>query len=82
MEKGTTSGSDLQACLENRLVISGTILQYRTIRKLTWVSPDERTKNQIDHITINQKWKSSMKDVKALRLADASNDHNFLLCKL
>ena len=69
-------------CLENGLVIGGTIFQHKTIHKLTWVSPDGRTSNQIDHIAINQKWRRSMKDVRAVRGADAGSDHHLVLCKL
>lgn len=69
-------------CLENGLVIGGTVFQHKTIHKLTWVSPDGRTCNQIDHIAINQKWRRSMTDVKAVRGADASSDHHLVMCKL
>ena len=69
-------------CMENGLVIGGTIFQHKTIHKLTWVSPDGRTSNQIDHIAINRRWRSSMKDVRAIRGADISSDHHLLLCRL
>ncbi|KAM9354321.1 uncharacterized protein KZ484_012474 isoform 1-T2 [Pholidichthys leucotaenia] len=69
-------------CLENGLVIGGTIFSHKTIHKLTWVSPDGRTRNQIDHIAINQKWRGSATDVRALRGADAGSDHHLILCKL
>nr|XP_025037115.1 craniofacial development protein 2-like [Pelodiscus sinensis] len=69
-------------CLDNGLVIGGTVFQHKTIHKLTWISPDRRTYNQIDHIAINQKWRRSMRDVRALRGADANSDHHLLLCKL
>ena len=69
-------------CLENGLVIGGTIFQHKTIHKLTWVSPDGRTSNRIDHIAINQKWRSSMKYVRAIRGADASSDHYLVLCRI
>ena len=39
-------------CLENGLVIGGTIFQHKTMHKLSWISPDGRTNNQIDHIAI------------------------------
>ena len=69
-------------CLENRLVIGGTIFQHKTIHKLSWISPDGRTSNQIDHIAINQKWRRSLRDVKAIRGADASSDHHLMLGNL
>ena len=69
-------------CLENGLVIGGTIFQHKSIHKLTWISPDGRTRNQIDHIAINQKWRGSMMDVKTLRGADVGSDHSPVLCKI
>ena len=69
-------------CLENGLVIGGTVFRHKTIHKLTWTSPDGRTNNQIDHITINQKWRRSMTDVRVIRGADVSSDHHLVLCKL
>ena len=39
----------------HNLVIGGTISPHREIDKLTWISPNGRDKNQIDHIIINGK---------------------------
>ena len=54
-------------CVENILVIGGTLFKHRDIRKTTWRSPDQRTISQIDHVIINQKWRRSLQDVKANR---------------
>jgi len=43
----------VDVCMENGLVIGGTIFKHKNIHKLSWVSPDGRTSNQIDHICIN-----------------------------
>ena len=64
--------SDL--CVESRLVIGGTLVMHRDIHKTTWRSPDQRTVSQIDHVIINQKWRS-LQDVKAYRGADIGSDH-------
>ena len=69
-------------CLENGLVIGSTVFQYKNIHKLTWISPDGRTRNQIDHIAVNHKWRGSMIDVKSLRGADVASDHLPVLCKI
>ena len=65
----------VEFCLNNNLVIGGTIFPHKQNHKLTWVSPDKRTVNQIDHILINNKWRTSLQDVRVYRGADAYSDH-------
>ena len=69
----------IETCHENNLVIGGSIFQHKDIHKITWKSPDGRTVSQIDHIIINQKWRSSLQDVKARRGADVGRDHNLVI---
>ena len=52
------------------MVIGGTIFPHKPCHKATWRSPDARTENQIDHITINQQRRSSLQDVRVKRSAD------------
>ena len=69
-------------CQENDLVIGGTLFPHKNIHKNTWISPDGRTKNQIDHILINKKWRGSLQDVRVCRGADVFTDHHLLVCNL
>ncbi|XP_061176934.1 craniofacial development protein 2-like [Saccostrea echinata] len=69
-------------CQENKLVIGGTIFQHKNIHKLTWTSPDGHTRNQIDHVLINKRWRGTLQDVRALRGADVGSDHTLVLVKL
>ena len=52
---------------------------HKTIHKRTWISPDGKTENQIDHITIGRKWRRSLHDVRVGRGADAGSDHHLVL---
>ena len=36
---------------------------HGNIHKYTWTSPDDRTHNQTDHILIERRWHSSIRDV-------------------
>ena len=69
-------------CGINNLVIGGTIFPHREIHKLTWISPNGRDKNQIDHIIINGKWKRSLQDVRVMRGADVASDHHLVIANI
>ena len=63
----------------NDLVIGGSIYPHKTTHKATWISPDGRSSNQIDHIAIGRKWRRSLIDVRVKRGADVASDHHLLL---
>jgi len=65
-------------CAFNDLVIGGSIFPHKTIHKATWISPDGRSSNQINHIAIGRKWRS-LTDVRVKRGADVASDHHLLL---
>lgn len=69
-------------CEVNNLIIGGTIFPHKDIHKKTWISPDGVTVNQIDHILINSKWRSSMRDVRTYRGADVASDHHLVATKI
>ena len=56
------------------MVIGGTIFPHKPCHKATWRSPDARTENQNDHITINRRWRSSLQDARVKRSADVGSD--------
>ncbi|CAG2220119.1 Craniofacial development protein 2 [Mytilus edulis] len=53
-------------CSTNELVIGGTLFKHKDIHKTMWNSPNNRDKNQIDHIIINGKWRRSLRDTEHL----------------
>ena len=69
----------LQFCAINDLAITNTLFSHSTKRRATWVSPDNKTLNQIDYIIIQEKWKSKLKNSRAYHSADISSDHFLLL---
>ena len=62
----------------NQLVIGGSTFPHKQIHKATWRSPDHVTENQIDHICINQSFRSC-KDVRVMRGADVASDHHLVV---
>ena len=69
-------------CGMNDLVITGTIFPHKEIHKQTWISPDRRICNQIDHVLINRKFRTSVLDTRAIRSADIASDHHLVCAKL
>ncbi|BFZ21957.1 hypothetical protein BsWGS_24996 [Bradybaena similaris] len=65
--------------MENNLTIANTLFKQNARRLYTWTSSDDKSKNQIDFITIQQRWKSSTLSCKTYPGADCDSDHNLLL---
>lgn len=43
--------------------------------KYTWVSPEGKNRNQIDHVLVNNYFKNCITNVRTLRKADMDSDH-------
>ncbi|XP_065361996.1 uncharacterized protein LOC135955570 [Calliphora vicina] len=69
-------------CAANNLVIGGSLFPHKPVHKVTWVSPDPVTENQIDHITISRKWRGSLLDVRCKRGADIASDHHLVVASM
>ncbi|XP_073811735.1 uncharacterized protein [Musca autumnalis] len=68
-----------EMCSSNNMIIGGTLFPHKRSHKITWVSPDGRTENQIDHICINKMWRHSLLDTRNKRSADIGSDHHLLI---
>lgn len=66
----------------NRLTVSSTIFPYKNIDKATWGSPDGETLNQIDHVLIQTRYRSTIHDLRSHRGADYDTDHYLVIAKL
>ena len=65
----------IQSCEENKLTICNTWFQHHVRKRYTWKSPGDITRNQIDYIMVNERFKNSIKQAKAMPRADINSDH-------
>ena len=64
------------------MIIGGTIFTHKNIHKVTWRSPDGVTMNQIDHILIQRKHSSDLRDVRCQRGVNVDSDHHLVTAKI
>jgi hypothetical protein len=58
----------------NSMVVMSTNFQHKRIHKITWLSPDQNTATQIDHIIINANRKGVTEDVRSMRSPNIDSD--------
>ncbi|KAF2888299.1 hypothetical protein ILUMI_17874, partial [Ignelater luminosus] len=66
----------------NRMIIKTTHLKHNDIHKPTWISPDKKTLNQIDHSLIERKHAKCVLDVRTYRGADIGSGHMLVIAKI
>lgn len=70
----------IEWCKINNQVITNTFYKHHTRRVWTWQSPDKKIKNQINFITINERFKNSVLNATTFPGADCNSDHNSVIC--
>jgi len=68
--------------LEHELAVANTMFKQRPRRLYTWTCPDGNTQNQIDYISIAQRWKTSLMNCRTYSGADCDTDHQLLVTTL
>jgi endonuclease/exonuclease/phosphatase family metal-dependent hydrolase len=64
------------------LLIANTVFRHKRRHLQTWISPDGKTRNQIDHILIRKRWQNSLIDARSFWGTDAITDHALLSVKI
>ena len=68
--------------LENELALANTMFKQHPRRLYTWTSPGGNTRNQIDYISIAQRWKTSLMNCCTYPRADCDTGHQLLVATL
>eukprot|EP00795_Rhopilema_esculentum_P005942 gene5942-11290_t len=72
----------VQWCERNDMIITNTWFKEHPRRVYTWKSPGGLTRNQIDFITRNERFKGAVKQAKVYPGADCGSDHNSVVCAI
>lgn len=64
------------------MVVSSTTFPHKNIHKQTWVSLDGRTRNQIDHVVVDGRFKRCIMDVRSMRGSSEISDHFMVKTKV
>ncbi|GAB1600087.1 hypothetical protein Ahia01_000286200 [Argonauta hians] len=72
----------LDFCADHNLVVGGTIFPHKEVHKTTWVSPDQKTCYQLNHICIRKQFRRSLLDVRTKRGAEVGSDHHLIIAKV
>jgi len=68
--------------LEYELALANTVFKQHPRRLHTWTSPDGNTRNQIDYISIAQRWKTSLMICRTYPGGNCDTDHQLLVATL
>ena len=72
----------IECCQKHNLMVANTWFQSRENTRHTWISPDGTTKNQIDYVLVEKRFRNGVKNCKARLDADCGSDHNPVLARL
>lgn len=79
-ERSNNNGINLiNFAISRGMNISSTQFPRKNINKHTWISPGGRYTSQIDHVLINNRYKSNVTNVKSYRGADVDSDHYLVI---
>jgi len=69
-------------CSEHQLALANATFKEHPKQQYTWTSHDGNTQNQIDYISIAQRWKTSLMNCRTYPGADCDTEHQLLVATL
>src|SRR5699024_5911508 len=58
-----------------QMIVSSTYFPRKDLHKGTWISPNGRVINQIDHVLVDGRHRGCVEHVRTFRGADCNSDH-------
>jgi len=68
-----------ELCASWDLIIGGTVFPHKTWHKVSWVSPDNITENQIGHIAVSKMFRRFLLDVRNKTGADIGSERRIVI---
>ena len=72
----------IKFCQEKKLIIANTWFQQQVRKLYTWKSPGDISRNQIDCIRFNERFRNCIKQAKTSPGANLNSDHNPVVVKI
>ena len=72
----------IEFCEQNELIIANTFFKQNPRKLYAWKSPDGDTRNQIDYMLVNKRFRNCVKQAKAYPGLDINSDHNPVIVKM
>ena len=72
----------IEFCQQNELLITNTYFKQHPRKLYTWKSPDGETRNHIEYVLINKRFRNCVKQAKTYPGSDINSDHNQVIVKV
>ena len=81
-QRNENGQSIVECCRRHNLMVANTWFETKKSTRHTWTSPDGATKNQIDFILVDKRFRNGVKNSKVRTSADCGSDHNIVIAQL
>jgi len=68
--------------MSKNLLVKSAYSEHKDIHKYTWIFPDGKNLNQIDHVLVDRRRHSNIMDVRSHRGVEGESDHQLVVTKV